>query len=486
MHARRRSIANTVLALVVTIVASVFAPLGEPAARAASVPVHLSNHFGIGLAAQPDSTGLRGWMPNSGVPWDYAYQYLAGGVNTGSGWETWNPNGRFALSYAQIAGSNGYIPVFDYYEILQSSGSCSSCSEARKDLSNLNNPDLMASYFQNFALLMQRMSAGSYGGITGYGKAAIVHVEPDLSGYAEQAVLDNSRCFGNCTGQGNNPANLKSAVASSGYGPVSAYPNTFQGFNWALIHLRDLYAPNVLLAVHISDWATGQDISSNKSATLDAAGLGRLAGGFAAQSGIGGLPPGSSSYDLLFNDVTDRDAGYYKNVLGNPNTWWDRLNISAPNFHRWESYIGAASNAAGRQVIVWQIPEGNQFFDTENNTHGHYQDNRAEYFFGHIPELAQSGIIGLLFGTGNGGGTNSFDHNGDGTTNPASLCTSDGLSSGQICNSHMSTVADDDGGYIRQQAQTYYAAGAYALSGAAPAPTVSATSTPVPGVTPTK
>jgi len=159
-------------------------------AAAASAPSGLPTHFGIGLAAEPDTTGLYGWLPDSGIPWDYAYQYLSGGVNTGSGWETWNSSGQFPLYYAQGAASHAYIPVFSYYELLQSSGSCGSCGEAQKDLSNLNNASLMNSYYQNFALLMQRLGSGTYGGITGFGQTAIVHVEPDLSGYAEQAVLN--------------------------------------------------------------------------------------------------------------------------------------------------------------------------------------------------------------------------------------------------------------------------------------------------------
>jgi hypothetical protein len=137
-------------------------------------------------------------------------------------------------------------------------------------------------------------------------------------------------------------------------------------------------------------------------------------------------------------------------------------------------------------VIVWQVPEGNQYFDTENNTNGHYQDNRAEYFFGHIAELSGVGIIGVLFGAGNGGSTVQYDGTNDGTTNPASFCTGDGLSSGQICNNHTSTVSDDDGGYIRMQAQQYYGSGGpppatpTATSTQHPA-TVTATSTRTPG-----
>jgi hypothetical protein len=436
-------------------------------------------------------------MPNSGIPWDYSYQYLSGGVNTGSGWETWNTGGQFALYYAQGAASHGYIPVFPYYEMLQSNGTCGSCGEAQKDLSNLNNPSTMSSYYQNFTLLMKRLGAGTYDGITGFGKATIVHIEPDLSGYAEQAVLDNSKCYGFCTAQGNNPADLKAAAASSGVADVAGFPNTYQGFNWALLHLRDLYAPNVLLAFHISDWATIQDVGSSTDPTLNATSLGQEAGSFAAQSGIAGVPAGNSTYDLLFNDVSDRDAAYYKYVYNNPYTWWDRLNVTYPNFHRWESFIGVASQAAGRPVIVWQIPEGNQYFDTVNNTSGHYQDNRAEYFFGHISELANSGIIGLLFGAGNGGSTVHWDGMNDGITNPASFCTSDGLSSGQICNNHTSTVSDDDGGYIRMEGQQYFASGGYPLGGgsstatstptATPTSTATATSTPTstPTATPT-
>jgi hypothetical protein len=341
----------------------------------------------------------------------------------------------------------------------------------------------MTSYFQNFRLLMQRLGPGTYNGITGFGKTAVVHVEPDLSGYAEQAVLDNNKCYSYCTMQGNNPAYLKAAVASSGDPDVAGYPNTYQGFNWALLHLRDLYAPNVLLAFHVSDWATGIDIGSNSSSTIDAMALGQEAGSFAAQSGISGVPSGTSSYDLLFNDVLDRDAAYYKYVYGDSSRWWDRLNVTFPNFHRWESYVSAASNATARSVIVWQIPEGNQYFDTENNSNGHYQDNRAEYFFAHVGELAQAGIIGVLFGAGNGGSTVHTDGMNDGITNPTALCTSDGLSSGQICANHTSTVSDDDGGYIRMQAQQYYASGGYVLgsSTATATPTALApTSTPAP------
>jgi hypothetical protein len=246
-------------------------------------------------------------------------------------------------------------------------------------------------------------------------------------------------------------------VASSGDPDVKAYPNTYQGFNLALLHLRDKYAPNVLLAFHVSDWATLFDVGTYTGADLDATALGTKAGTFAARSGTKTVRAGTSHYDLVTNDVLDRDAGYYKSVYGQ-NRWWDRLNVTFPNFHRWEDYVAAFTASSARPAMVWQIPLGNQYFQTENNTDGHYQDNRAEYFFAHPQELADVGVIALLFGRGNGGSTTYTDDHGDGITNPASFCTTDGISSGQICNDHASVVSDDDGGYLRMAADDYYQA----------------------------
>jgi len=86
-------------------------------------------------------------------------------------------------------------------------------------------------------------------------------------------------------------------------------------------------------------------------------------GSFAAQSGVAGALAGTSTYDLAFNDVGDRDAGYYKYVYGHTNAFWDALNV---NFHRWESYVSEVHEGAGEPVM-------------------------AEYFFGHIGERREGG-----------------------------------------------------------------------------------------------
>ncbi|HEX8968771.1 MAG TPA: hypothetical protein VF937_12875, partial [Chloroflexota bacterium] len=374
--------------------------------------------------------------------------------------------GTFALNYAQESAQHGYIPVFPYYELLQSVGSCGSCNENQKDITNLNTASLMQAYYQNFALLMKRLGPGNYDGIQGFGRTALVNIEPDFTGgYAVQAANNNSVCFGFCTGQANDPSVLDASVSSSGYADVAAYPNTYAGYVQALAHLRDLYAPNVVVGLDVSTWATGDDIGLDSNPSTNVAALGQQVGTFLSKAG---------PHDVLFNNPLDRDAGQYKALFGQ-NRWWDRLNVTYPNFHRWEQYLQSTGAAdGGRSMLLWQVPVGNQYFDTENNTNDHYQDNRPEYIFGHVAELVQAGIVGAIFAPGNAGNTSYTDADNDGLVNPASMCTTDGISSGQICNNHTATVSDDDGGFIRMSAQSYYT-NPTALSGG-----TSSTATPTP------
>jgi len=48
----------------------------------------------------------------------FRYQYLAGGVNTGQGWATWNENGSFVTRYISDSVAHKMIPVFPYYMLL--------------------------------------------------------------------------------------------------------------------------------------------------------------------------------------------------------------------------------------------------------------------------------------------------------------------------------------------------------------------------------
>ncbi len=71
----------------------------------------------IGMADGPGGAASM----HATAPFGFRYQYLAGGVNTGNGWATWNTNGQFVTYYVQDSVANGIIPVFTYYMIRQSS-----------------------------------------------------------------------------------------------------------------------------------------------------------------------------------------------------------------------------------------------------------------------------------------------------------------------------------------------------------------------------
>ena len=125
----------------------------------------------------------------------------------------------------------------------------------------------MAAYWQDVTLLFQRIHGS---------KPVVVHVEPDLWGYLEQA----------------GDVSLASAFAQK----------------W--IALRDKLAPNVILAYHMSGWGTKHDIVYEKppDATVRA---------YAAQSAAfyNSL---HAHFDIAFEDFSDRDAGFYAKQEGQP------------------------------------------------------------------------------------------------------------------------------------------------------------------------
>ncbi|MGZ3581969.1 MAG: hypothetical protein ACXWP6_04415 [Ktedonobacterales bacterium] len=422
-------------------------------AAAGAIPSGMPGHFSFGIMDAPGGQKyLNGMRSNNGAAWDFRYQYLAGGA--GTGWSTWNtPAGQFATYYMNDSGNNGYAPSFVYYNMLQSKGPSGS-NESGTDLAHLSSTSTMNAYYGDWALLMQKVGV--------YGKPVLIIVEPDLWGFIQQAAWARGST---------SAASISASVASSGYPAAQGYPNTAQGYAWALLHIRDLYAHNAILALHASAWGSGTDIATNTSSSVNAAAIGTQTAQFLSTAGITGNPRGVSTFDLISNDIADHDSGQ-------SGIWWDRNNVTFPNFSRYLQYANALSNGTGRRVVMWQVPVGNQYFDTENNSAGHTQDNKAEYIISHIADFATAGVVGVLFGPGNAG-TYAQDAKNDGVTNAAPINTY-GCNG---CNNHTSSYADDDGGYLRLFLGQYYKSGGYSLSGGNPAPAPTGTTPPQPTAT---
>jgi hypothetical protein len=369
----------------------------RPPAAVPPLPRGWPRTLQIGMADSPGgAAALR-----RAAPFGFRYQYLAGGVNTGNGWATWNPNGTFASMYVEDSWAHGVIPVLTYYMLLQSKPGGG--DEAHADIANLRDAQTMSAYWKDVQLLFARVRGA---------KPVVVHVEPDLWGYLEQA----------------NEVALARSFAQK----------------W--IALRDELAPNVILAYHMSGWGTKHDIVYEKppDATVRA---------YAARSAAfyNAL---HANFDIAFEDFSDRDAGFYAKQENNPDTWFEPA-----DFRRHLLYGATFVRLARVRMVAWQIPLGNTVMRAMNNTWDHYQDNRVQWLLGrssraHLRAYVAAGYAGFLFGRGADGATCACDAANDGVTNPAPI---DG-------NTRPSLSADDDGGYFKAQARAYYRAGALPLA----------------------
>ncbi len=402
------------------------AALAGPASAGAKLPPlppHWPKRLQLGLTDSPgDAAALH-----RSVPLGFRYQYLAGGVNTGQGWATWNDGGTFVDMYVRESAKAHVIPVFSYYMIRQSLPGANDGDEPRAVLSNQRNKSTMRAWFADIRLFMQRAA--------GFPKTRIVlQVEPDMWGYGEQAA------------SGDRARTVPVAVASSGAAAGKGLPDDMRGLARAVVRLRNRLAPNVLLAYHASDWGTKVDLSLNNPSLKQSEHLGDRAGRFYRSLG--------ARFDVTTTDWSDRDVGFKRAIFGaGPDAWWDPSDRA-----RAVHFIHAYAERARTRVVVWQIPLGNRIMRAMNNTWGHYQDNHVQWLLGpdhakHLKALARAGVVALLFGGGADGTTCACDAQNDGVTNPQPI---DG-------NSRLSYSADDDGGYLRHQARAYYRAGALKL-----------------------
>src|SRR5436309_4529147 len=266
----------------------------------AMLPAGWPHHLAVGVSDPPgDAAALV-----RNAPLDIRYQYLAGGVNTGSGWATWNPDGSFVSVYVRESIAAHVTPVFTYYQLLQSRPSIGG-SELQRDVSNLRNPATMRAYWSDYRLLLRRIAqtAGRH--------LVVVHVEPDLWGYLEQARATR--------------------LARS--------------FAHRLIALRNRLAPRVVLAWHLSVWGTREDPTYSKPSLAHMGALAAASAAFYRSL--------HARFDLVFNDVTDRDAGFYQLVEGNPNTW-----RGPGDFARHDRYIAGFVKRTHTPVELWQLPLG--------------------------------------------------------------------------------------------------------------------------------
>lgn len=300
------------------------------------------------------------------APFDARYLYLAGGIREagtctascssacGQWWGCWQdmnlPPGQYASYHIQRAVSATWqgvsrpqVPVITYYELLHSAKT----GEGAAEVAAVNNASFLGRYLDDWRFLLQKVGSNT----------VMLHIEPDFWGFARQV---NS-----------NPHNLPAQVTAANPTDCATHENSVAGLARCMIAMTRKYAPNAKVGLHASPWLSSQ------------AGDGVATGSFM-------LALGAADGDFVVTDPSDRDAGYYSSI--GQNRWWD--DNSAAAYLAWSKAI---RDTVGKPTVMWQIPLGNM---AQNNTTNHWQDNRVDYLFSHLPAVAQSGIVALLFGAG--------------------------------------------------------------------------------------
>jgi hypothetical protein len=277
---------------------------------------------------------------------DIHYYYLT------NGWQDWNPGGWFPIILGDVDVKKGVIPMTTLYGMT---------GLGENNLSTLTNQEYMNAYWVNLKLLFTQYATELDDPGT-----AIVHLEPDFWGFAQQST-------------GGKPASQPAVLSPE----CDDLPNDLTGMGRCIVKLARRHAPKVALGFHASGWA----------------GDGEAVGKFLAD--IGG-----SDADMVVIDMLDRDAGCFEaGVLPQCQRdgafYWDETNQKSPNFREHLTWARAVSETVGVPILWWQLPFGVPS-ETPGGTPGHYRDNRVKYLFEHVQEFVDAGGMGACFGTGAG------------------------------------------------------------------------------------
>jgi hypothetical protein len=278
----------------------------------------------------------------------------------------------------------------------------------------------------------------------------VFHVEPDLWGYVQQ------------TSGNDNATSVSAKVGSTGVSEVAGLPDNVAGLAQGIVRLRNQYAPNVLLAYHVSDWGTGTDVTINDPSDSQIDQLGDRAAVYYHSLG--------ADFDLAFGELSDRDSGFDQFYYGmGPEAWWNDA-----DFTRHARFMGRFVQGSGKRLVLWQVPLGNTRMRAMNDTDGHFQDNRVEKLLdepsrARLQAYVNAGVMAFLFGAGEYRATHPTDQRGDGVTNPAPI-------NGNTIDSYNS---DDDGGFFHNRAAAYYTTGVMSIPDGSGTP-----ATPTPTLTP--
>ena len=334
-----------------------------------------------------------------GVPYGLKYLYLASRAlepgdfsnctascdncprrQDASWWGCWNHQpgerpGRHLRNLLQSSEAAGQIPMVVYYTVFRT------IAEGAGHLpGGLLNDSNVRDYLRDWRFTL--------GVVNDYqqqsGKPVMIHIEPDLWGFAQQG------------GPGRrSPRDLPTNVQWAAEPDCPEQENNFAGFGECMVRMARRYAPQATIGLMASGWATGMgDINLSTDPRLDVEGIARSTGEYMNELG-------ANLADFLVVEFSDRDAGYYA-AQGQSTRWYDPNNRTFPNFHRTFLWGKTLADTVKLPLVWWQIPMGHMGLGNRDDGRctGAWQDNRVDYLLEHLDEVAATQAVALAFGPG--------------------------------------------------------------------------------------
>jgi RNA polymerase sigma factor (sigma-70 family) len=370
--------------------------------------------------------------------------YLEGRMNAEKNWTHRSPNGGFVTDFIRESVDNDMIPVFTYYMLAQ----LGKGNRQFDIIEHVHDKEPMRVYFENLKLFFQR--AGDFPD-----QMVVLHFEPSLWGFLQLQSPKGAR-------------QTSVVVKSTGLPELAQLPDDASGLAQAVIELRNRYAPNVLVAYHLSYWGVGQDLFIEKWSDPEVEGF--------AQQAIDFYNSLQASFDIVFNDLSDCDSGLKDLVFGQGHYAW----LDDRDYQKSCLFLSRFSEQTKKKVVLWQLPFGNTRMRACNNTAFHYQSNQVEKLLDDpdrklLRAYRQAGVVAFLFGRIKAETTSPSDAAGDGVTNSGSTNDldakllaselspegSDPVLDGDILRTPY--AADDDGGFFRWKVWEYYRQGPLSL-----------------------
>ena len=217
----------------------------------------------------------------------------------------------------------------------------------QQEVQAVDRVDLLTRYLNDYRFFLQKIGTSH----------DAIDLEPDFWGFA--------RSMGNVNKV---PAQVTAAAPHD----CANQANTVAGLAHCLIAMTRKYAPNAAVGLHLTCWDWPGNV---------------------ARCGRDYLALGAAGADFLVGEVEASDAGF--NALpanGAHNSFWTDQKWAAQL-----AYWKQMTDTVGKPVVVWQIPLGNM---RQNNTTNHYKDDKVDWLFSHIDQVASAHVAGLLFGPG--------------------------------------------------------------------------------------